>query len=217
MFIKEYISKDYPAFNLSDSLEEIKSIVRDFGYSHIFVKKNNLFLGNISTEIIEESEAKHLSELSHHLERFAMLEDSTSLDSIRILHTFNANVVPIINQKEKYLGYISCEDVFADFSKYPLFSENGAVLIVETAARNYSMTEIAKIVESNNGKFYGAFIYHMTDETVQVALKISSDNLSSINETFDRYSYIVVYKFYQDEKDDLLKDRFGFLQKYMEF
>ncbi|AKH96183.1 CBS domain-containing protein [Elizabethkingia anophelis] len=217
MFIKEYISKDYPAFHLSDSLEEVKAIVQDFGYSHIFVKKNSVFLGNISTELIEESEAKHLNELSHHLERFAMLEDSTSLDSIRLLHTFNANVVPIINQNEKYLGYISCEDVFADFSKYPLFSENGAVLIVETTTRNYSMTEIAKIVESNNGKFYGAFIYHMTEETIQIALKISSENLSSIDETFDRYNYIVVHKFYHNEKDDLLKDRFGFLQKYMEF
>ena len=103
---------------------------------------------------------------------------------------------------------------FADFSKYPLFSENGAVLIVETATRNYSMTEIAKIVESNNGKFYGAFIYHMTEETIQIALKISSENLSSIDETFDRYNYIVVHKFYHNEKDDLLKDRFGFTKIY---
>ena len=57
----------------------------------------------------------------------------------------------------------------------------------------------------------------MTEETIQIALKISSENLSSIDETFDRYNYIVVHKFYHNEKDDLLKDRFGFLQKYMEF
>lgn len=44
MFIKEYISKDYPAFHLSDSLEEVKAIVQDFGYSHIFVKRTVYFL-----------------------------------------------------------------------------------------------------------------------------------------------------------------------------
>lgn len=217
MFIKEYISKDYPAFYLSDPLSEAKEAVRDFGYSHVFLKKKGIFLGGITREIIEESDAKELGELSVHLERFAMLEDSTILDSIRVLHTFNANVIPIINKTEKYLGYVSCEDIFHELSKYPLFSENGAVLIVETTLKNYSMTEIAKIVETNNARFYGAFIYYMTDDIVQIAIKISNENLSSIDETFDRYGYLVIHKFYNDERDDLLKDRFGFLQKYMEF
>ena len=54
----------------------------------------------------------------------------------------------------------------------------------------------------------------MTEETIQIALKISSENLSSIDETFDRYNYIVVHKFYHNEKDDLLKDRFGFTKIY---
>jgi hypothetical protein len=48
-------------------------------------------------------------------------------------------------------------------------------------------------------------------------LKISSENLSSIDETFERYGYKVVEKYYNDEKEELLKDRFVFFQKYLEF
>ena len=34
------------------------------------------------------------------------------------------------------------------------------------------------------------------------------DSLSSIDETFERYGYHVVRKFYKDEKEDLIKDRY---------
>jgi len=79
------------------------------------------------------------------------------------------------------------------------------------------MTDVCKIVESNNGKIYGSYISAFIDDEVQITIKISSENLSSIDETFERYGYNVVHKYYNDEKEDLLKDRFGFFQKYMEF
>jgi hypothetical protein len=71
-------------------------------------------------------------------------------------------------------------------------------------------------VESNNSKFYGGFISFMSDEVIQVTIKISNENLSSIDATFDRYDYRIVEKYYSDEKSDLFKDRFGFFQKFIE-
>jgi hypothetical protein len=77
------------------------------------------------------------------------------------------------------------------------------------------MTEIANIVESNNSKFYGGFISFMSDEVIQVTIKISNENLAD-RLTFDRYDYRIVEKYYSDEKTDLFKDRFGFFQKFIE-
>jgi CBS domain-containing protein len=214
MFIKDYISKDFPCFSLTDSIESAREMLEAFGYSHIFIKKSHHFYGAIAQDFLYEDGI--LKNLEHQIERFAILEDNNIMDSIRLFHTFNANVVPVINKGEKYLGYISCEDIFQDLSKYPLFSESGAILTVEVPSRKYSMTEIAKIVESNNSKFYGAFISFMSDEVIQVTIKISNENLSSIDETFDRYDYRIVEKYYSDEKSDLFNDRFGFFQKFIE-
>lgn len=215
MFIKDYISKDFPCFSLTDSIESARNILEDFGYSHIFIKKSHHFYGAIAKESLYEEEGT-LKDLEHQIERFAILEDNNIMDSIRLFYTFNSNIIPVINKNEKYLGYISCDDIFQNFSRYPLFSESGAILTVETPARKYSMTEIANIVESNNSKFYGAFISLMTDEVIQVTIKISNENLTSIDETFDRYDYRIVEKYYSDEKTDLFKDRFGFFQKFIE-
>ena len=216
MFIKDYISKDYPAFDVSSSVEEARDFARDFGYSHIFVKKKGYYVGALSLSFLDECEEDNLGKLEMHFERFAILEDANILETVKLFHIFNSNVVPVIGKTEKYLGYISCDDVFNEFSKYPIFSENGATLTIQTNTLHYSFTEIANIVETNNGKLYGCFITSVNEDNVQVTLKISSSNLSSIDETFERYGYNVVHKHYTDEKEDLLKDRFGFFQKYLE-
>lgn len=216
MFIKDYISKDYPAFGLQDSAEECAEIAKEFGYSHIFIKKNGHFCGALSQAFLEESPEGTLSDLEPHFEKFAVKDDSDMLDSIKLFHIFDSNVIPVIGENEKYLGYISADDIFAEFSKYPLFSEIGAVLTVSVSLQKYSFSEISQIVEGNNGKIYGSFISSVTDTDLEITLKISSDNLTSITETFERYGYLVVHKSYEDEKEELLKDRYGFFQKYLE-
>ncbi|MEY8758297.1 CBS domain-containing protein [Chryseobacterium tongliaoense] len=215
MFIKDYISKDFPCFSLTDSIESARSTLEDFGYTHIFIKKSHHFYGAIAKDFLYEQEG-NLKDLEHQIERFAILEDHNIMDSIRLFYTFNANVIPVINKNEKYVGYIGYEDVFQVLSRYPLFSESGAILTIETPARKYSMTEIANIIESNNSKFYGGFISFMSDDVIQVTIKISNENLASIDSTFDRYDYRIVEKYYSDEKSDLFKDRFGFFQKFIE-
>ncbi|UJF30777.1 CBS domain-containing protein [Kaistella sp. 97-N-M2] len=217
MVIKDYISKDYPAFNSSDRIEDANEIAKDFGYSHVFVKKKGIYQGALSQSFLEESPEGSLSTLEVHFEKFAILDDGNLLDSIKLFHTFSTNVIPVISRMEKYMGYLSCDDIFNEFSKYPLFSENGAIMIVQTSGKHYSFTEICKIVESNNAKIYGCYISSMGEDFMQITLKISNENLSSIDETFERYGYSVVHKYYDDEKEELLKDRFGFFQKYLEF
>lgn len=217
MFIQDYISKDFPSFDISNSIEEAAETAREFSYSHVFVTRNGAFLGAISLAFLEESPEGTLHSLEIHFERFAVLEDGHLLDTIKLFHIFSSNLVPVIDKQERYLGYISSDDIFNEFSKYPLFSESGAVIIIQKNYRDYSFTEIAKIVEENNSKIFGSFISAVEGDDVQITLKISSENLSSIDETFERYGYEVIVKHYDDGKEELLKARFGFFQKYLEF
>ena len=217
MFIRDYISKDYPAFNHTDSIEEASEVAKEFGYSHVFIKKKGVYVGALSQSFLEESPEGTLGSLELHYERFTILEDGNVLDSVKLFYVFNSNVVPVIAKTEKYLGYVSCDDVFNEFSKYPLFSENGAIITVQTTGKHYSFTEITKIIESNNAKIYGCYITAINEDNIHITLKTSNENLSSIDETFERYGYQVVHKSYDDEKKDLFKERFGFFQKYLEF
>lgn len=216
MFVKDYISTDYPIFSRDNAITDAAEIAAEFGYSHIFINNDELYTGALSKDFLEEKNGT-IENLRIYFERFAILEDAHLLDSIKLFHAFHCNVVPVISKTEKYLGYISFNDVVGEFSKYPLFSESGAVITVEISGRHYSFTEISKIIETNNTKIYGCYISSALEGSVQITLKISSENLSSIYETFERYGYTVVHKHYNDEKENLIRDRFGFFQKYLQY
>ncbi|MDO4762848.1 MAG: CBS domain-containing protein [Flavobacteriaceae bacterium] len=217
MLIQNYIAKDFPIYDLSILAKEALFDAQSFEFSHIFVQKNGVFQGAIGKEFLEENQEKTLSELLIYAERFAVLYSNTILDSIKLFHIFNANVVPVINENEEYQGYIAWDSIVCELSKYPLFSEQGALLMVEVARKNYTMMEIAQIVEQNYGKLYGAFINEMNENFVRITMRISNENLTSIGETFERYGYTIIRKFYNDEKEELLKNRYQFMQKYLEY
>lgn len=216
MFIKEYISKDYPIFNVEDSVMKAIEWVEDFGFTHIFLHRQGVFLGALSYHILYEYEEATLGNLEIHLEKFALQEDANMMDSVKLFYTFNTDIIPIIGKNQKYLGYISYDDVFNEFSKYPLFSENGAIIIIQTTHTQYSLAEVTRIVEENNEKLYGCFISSMNEDYVQITLKTSNRNLNFIEESFERYGYIIVHKYYKNEKEELLKNRFDFFQKYLQ-
>ena len=112
MLITDYLSKDYSAFNTNDAVDMALATVQEFGFTHIFVKKNDTFLGGICKEFLEENPDKKIESLLIHLERFAILENNPILDSVKLFYTFNTNLVPVIDKNEKYLGYIAYDDVF---------------------------------------------------------------------------------------------------------
>ena len=43
MLISEYISKDFPAFEVDSSAEEALEIASEFGFTHVFVQKTIFF------------------------------------------------------------------------------------------------------------------------------------------------------------------------------
>jgi hypothetical protein len=46
MLIQEYISKDFPAFEINAPVEDVLQI-EEFGFTHIFVKKKMFFWWNL--------------------------------------------------------------------------------------------------------------------------------------------------------------------------
>lgn len=217
MLIEQYIAKDFWTFDANTLAKEALKIVKSFDFTHIFIERDGFFQGAINKHFLEENPNNFLGDLSEYADRFSILENSSLLDGIKLFHTFDTNIIPVIDKNEIYQGYIACDSIVCELSKYPFFSESGALLTVEISRKNYSMGEIAQIVESNNSKFYGAFISEMNDNFVRITMRISNENTSSIDETFERYGYIVVQKSHTDEKEELLKNRYHFMQKYLEF
>ena len=87
--------------------------------------------------------------------------------------------------------------------------------VIEKGERDYSFSEISQIVESNDAKLIGLFISGYKNGLVRITLKISSEEINEIIQSFRRYGYNLLTKHKEDLFLEELKDRSDYLQKYL--
>lgn len=217
MLVKDYISKDFPPAKFDQTVGHAIDLVKKFNLTHIPIFKGIEFEGNLLKETLEENEPKkHLSELKEFFEVFFVDEKASLLDAVQIYHNNMANVLVVLNQHHQFVGLLMLDDVISGLASMPLITEPGSIMIIEIPQKKLSFSEISNIIESNNAKVIGMFVMAYYEENVRVAVKIVTENLTSVGETFERFDYKVVYKSFNDEKEELMKDRFAQLMKYLD-
>ncbi|MFV0237296.1 MAG: CBS domain-containing protein [Flavobacteriales bacterium] len=216
MIIENLINNDFKPFGLHEPLEKFKVLGNDYKLSHIPVVEKGIFKGVLNEKCFEECDNKVLTELLPHLEKFSLTPSQTIFQAINLFRLYDTNFIAIVSEDEKYLGYITVEDVLTELSKSPTISESGAILIIETNLKDYSASEISKIVESNNTRIYGMNIHRFIEDRVQILLKISDANVDSVIETFERFNYLLIFKSSSTQKDDFISDRYHQFMNFLD-
>jgi Mg/Co/Ni transporter MgtE len=217
MKLSEFILNDVKPLNSKSKINELQLLFNQLTFSHIPVKDdNNNYLGCFSeTDGHCCDKEKPLSEYMYSIEDFFVRDTTILLDVIEAFAVNSANIMPVLNDKNQYLGYYELNDIIHLLGESPFFSEAGGVLVVEKGVNDYSFSELSQIVESNNGKLLGAFVSKMNTDLVQITLKISSTGFNDIIQTFRRYSYNIISGHEEDSYIESLKERSDYLKKYL--
>ncbi|SFC86978.1 CBS domain-containing protein [Algibacter pectinivorans] len=217
MKLSELIINDITPLSNQSETRDLKQLFNQLTYSHIPVKnENGAYLGCFSdTDAHCFDGEKAIETYLYALEDFYVRNTTLWLDVLEAFAVNSANIMPVLNEQNEYLGYYELNDVISLFSESPFFSEAGGILVVEKGINDYSFSEISQIVESNDGKLLGAFISKMNTDLVQVTLKIGNTGLNEIIQTFRRYSYNIVSGHEEDGYIETLKERSDYLNKYL--
>jgi len=216
MHIQTHILTNIEVFEVGDSLEKVIRFFKDHTYSHIAVAEKGRYLGVLNENDLETfEEGKKIEDYRYNLETFFVRKDTNWLDVLEMFARNEANLLPVLGENEDVLGYYSVTDVVRVFIDTPFFTEPGGIIIVEKGIRDYSFSEIAQIVESNNTRFIGGFITDIHNDVVQVTIKIGASNLNEIQQTFRRYNYNIIFGTDDDQFLEDLKQRSDYLEKYL--
>ena len=216
MPLSDYIINDVKPLNVNDYIKDAQLLFNQLTYSHIPLKKDNIYMGCISENDAHCFESdKPISEYLYTIEGFYVRHNSPWLDVLENFAQNDTNIMPVLDEKNNYLGYYELNDIISLFNETPFLSEPGGILIVEKGYNDYSFSEISQIVESNNAKLLGAFISKMENDVVQITIKIGSSGLNDIIQTFRRYSYNIISGHEEDGYIKTLKERSDYLNKYL--
>jgi predicted transcriptional regulator len=216
MPLSEYLINDIKPVNVTDSIKDVQLLFNQLTYSHIPVKKDNIYIGCISETDAHCFDAeKPLTEYLFTLEGFFVRDNTLWLDVLEAFAQKDSNIMPVLNKKNKYIGYYELNDIISLFNQTPFFAEPGGIIIVEKGYNDFSFSEISQIVESNSGKLLGAFISKIENDIVQITVKIGNSGLNDIIQSFRRYGYNIISGHEDDAFIENLKDRSDYLNKYL--
>jgi len=216
MEIASHIIQTIPVFDIKDTMEETIHFFMNSTYSHVAILEDQKFLGLLAeNDLVSLEEHQTIEDFRHSLELFFAKKETSWLDVLEIFSRNEANILPVLDDEANVLGYYDLTDIVGVFIDTPFFKEPGAILVVAKGIKDYSFSEIAQIVESNNTKLIGAFITDSRSEVIEITLKIGIDNFNEVVQTFRRYNYNILFGNKDDQFLEDLKERSDYLDKFL--
>lgn len=212
------LSEQIPPLLHTDSGEKALLWMDEFQVNHLPVLKNGNFVGLVSeSELLDQiSLEESLDELFQHLPRPFAFADAHLFDLLQHFALFKLTVLPVLDRQENYLGVISAQELLQLLADTSGLNESGSVLVLEMNANDYTLAQIAQIVESNHAKILNLFVSYLPDSTkIQVNLRINQQNLSAIIRTFERYDYHILVSYEDSQQSNELQDRYQELMHYL--
>lgn len=217
MVAENLISSAILPLKTSDTGDEAIQIMEDFYVRHLPIVNNKQLLGVISEDDIllhDVHEAVGSYALSL-LKPYVKAQDHI-YEIMRLLSENSLTVIPVIDNDNNYVGMIAMEDVLNYFAKTGTFSEQGSIIVLEMHRRDYSLSEISRIVESEGAAILSSFISsNMDTPRIDVTVKVNRPNIQNILATFERFEYEIKASFNESDYLESLQERYDSLMSYL--
>lgn len=220
MTAKDLISYEIPPLKHTDTGETAMRWMEEFKVRHLPVLKNGNFVGLLSeSDVLDRILMdEKLDVLFDHLPRPYVFDTAHIYEVLYRISEHKISVLPILDVHEKYLGCTSIHEVVNEIANTGSIKETGGIIVLEVSRIDYSLAQIAQIVESNNAKILSSFIHSKPDSNkLEITLKINVLELDRILRTFERYDYIISASYQKGSFDDDLQMRYDALINYLKF
>lgn len=219
MIASELISNVVPVLKREDTCLQALNWMELFRVSHLPMVAGKIYLGLVADELIYSH-----GDLNDKLEVLQVPVEGTFVydhyhiyDVIGEVSGHLLSVVAVLDRKNNFVGSIMAMDILRNLDTLLCAEEPGGIIVLEVNRVDYSMAEIAQIVEYNEARILSCYLACNKDsQQVKLTLKVNTLNIDPLLDTFIRYGYIIKNTFVTgQEKEDGLRERYGLLMKYL--
>jgi acetoin utilization protein AcuB len=219
MIAKDLISDTIMPLQTSDTGMTALNWMEEFKVSHLPIVNNNDFLGLISEQDIYERNS-YDEPLGNHalsLQNPSVNENQHVYDIIRNVHELQLTLIPVVNDKNHYIGSITLKCLTKYFARLAAVDNPGGIIVLEMGVHDFVLSEIARIVESNDALILSLYVMNLPDSTkLQVTIKVNRMDISPLISTFNRFNYNIKESFFRSDYDETLHDRYDSLMRFLD-
>ena len=219
MIAQNLLSEVIPPLRLTDTGQKALNWMEIFRISHLPVVDGKRLVGLISDKIIYDLNIidKPVGDYSDHLLSPHIHTNQHIYEVFNAISVLKLSAVPVLDLYDQYCGVITVFDLAQKFADLVAVQEPGGVIVLELNAIDYSLSQIAQIVEGNDAKILSFYISpEVESKRMTVTLKINVVDLSAIIQTFVRYDYNIIAVYMDDSViNNMYDDRLDQLMKFM--
>lgn len=218
MIAKLAIDENIPFIKPSDKVHFVIELLEEYKLYSLPIVENEILLGIVSEDqLLDVNENLTIEQLEFPFFKLAANEYLHVFDVLKLKHENNANIIPVINEKEKYIGLITSKSLLDIFNSFSFVTEKGGIFILEVDIQDYSLAEITRIIESNKSSVLSVATSSVLNsiDKINVTIKVSTIDLTYILASLERYEYNIVSVFHKAEQIDQLKERYDALMHYI--
>lgn len=221
MLANTLINPMLPTLKLTDSVSTALDWMDEFRTKQLVVADSGSYKGIVSEDIlfdVEDSTELLSKVIIQHQDIYAH-EDQHPYELLRLVNQFGLLVVPVVSEGKTLVGSILLNDLVENFVNELGVQEKGAVLVLNIAERDYSLSEVSRLIESNGTKILSS--YYSSSESAdpihksKLTLKLNRTHITPVIATLERFGYDIEEAHANDPIASVDQERLDMLLRYL--
>ncbi|SHM29563.1 CBS domain-containing protein [Chitinophaga jiangningensis] len=218
MIARELISTTIPVLHPNDAGTEALRLMNEFHVTQLPLVVEDKYAALIDEDTVLDWEDPDilLEAAPYGNLKPAIPEQAHHLEALKLFYEFKLSVLPVVSKDNDYLGLISKDTLLAALAQFNAVKDPGGLIALDLDPRDYSLSEIARIAESNDVSLLS--VQTITDPQtgrLEVLLKTNRLDLQALVATFERFNYTIKYLFSEAQEEDLVKKNYDLLMNYI--
>jgi CBS domain-containing protein len=214
----DLITPDIPPLRPEDEAGRALDWMEEFKVTHLPVVSGQRLVGLVTDRDLVDRNDPHapVGSVMESVEVPSVRQGQHIYEVMKLFSERGLTVVPVLDDLGAYIGSITEHEALRRLAQVTNIHEPGSLVVLEMNANDYSLQQIARIVEGNDGKLLSVYSHTLPGSVrMEVTLKINREDISGILQAFDRYDYFVKSTYQGSRLQEDLRDRYEELMRYI--
>lgn len=217
MLATDLISSEIMPIQTTDTGRAALLVMNDHYVKHLPVLKDDEYIGMISEDdLLDHSLDFPIEEIVQGDIKFSVFQSDHLFMVLSKMAELQLTVLPVLDEDRHYIGAIKQEEVLHYYLKNFSFIEPGSVLVMEMDKRDYSLSAISRVIESENAHILSSFLSKNQDaEKITLTLKLNILEVNNLKTNLERMGYKINASYQEAEYFNTLQERYDAFMHYL--
>lgn len=219
MIARELVNYMIPPLKPGDDIGKAKLWMDEMRLTQLPVIDDQKFIGIITDEMLFDEDFPFVQ-----VEEYPLLgadckvgAGSHYYDVLRLASEQDLKLVAVEDEFEAYIGVITKEDILEAFAQSSWVIAPGAILTLKLKSIDYSLSEISRLVESNDARILTSHISELPGDPNQIVLtiKLNVEEVNRIIASLDNNGFVVSSSYNTADAHFDERERLDIFMKYL--